>query len=285
MMKQVLGRVLVAFLLVIGAAGTSGAQSRPLSTEDPETVPKGFVLFEGGFDFLANSSFPAAGLRGDLFRVGTFGVSVGVNSSVELQFDGGLRRRLSIDSFDTNAPLANRYTGAGSATGGFDDLLVGVKIRFATETASRPAFALRFATKLPNAGPGTGLGTSTTDFAIGLAGAKTVESVRVAANLGLAFMTEPSEIATQNRLLTYGLSVARAVATGVELVGDVNGRLDTGRDAGPGTESRGAVRLGGRVTRGPVRLDAGFLIGMTDADPSWGVTAGFTWVFKAFEVK
>jgi len=278
-------RVFAAILLVAGTAQTAAAQSRPLATEDPETVPKGFVLLEGGFDVLGKTSFPASGLKGDLLRIGTFGVSVGVNSSVELQFDGGLRRRLTIDGFDASAPLAGRYTGTGTATGGFDDLFVGVKIRFAPETVSRPAVALRFATKLPNAGPGSGLGTSTTDFAIGLAAAKTVESVRVAANLGIAFMTEPSQIATQNKLMTYGVSVARAVATGIELVGDVNGRLDTGTDAGPGTESRGAVRLGGRLTRGPVRLDAGFLIGITDVDPSWGVTVGFTWVFKAFEVK
>jgi hypothetical protein len=79
--------------------------------------------------------------------------------------------------------------------------------------------------------------------------------------------------------------VARAVATGVELVGEVNGRVDFGDEAGPGTESRGGLRLGGRFTRGPVRLDGGFIIGITETDPSWGFSVGFTWVFKAFEAK
>ena len=91
--------------------------------------------------------------------------------------------------------------------------------------------------------------------------------------------------ATQNHLVTYGASVARALATGVEFVAEINGRLDAGDNAGPGTESRGGVRFGGRFTRGPVRFDGGFLLGITDLDPSWGFTAGFTWVFKAFEVK
>ena len=272
-------------MLSLAIAATAQAQSRPLATEDPETVPAGFILLEGGFDFLAAAPFPASGLKGDLFRIGTFGLSIGVNSSVELQVDGGLRRRLSISSFDPTAPLAGRYTGDLESTGSFDDLSIGAKIRFVTETESRPAFALRFATKLPNVGTENGLGTGTTDFLIALATAKTVRSTRVAANFGMAVMAEPSEAATQNRLLTYGASLARAVATGVELVGEINGRVDTGDDAGPGTETRGAIRLGGRFTRGPVRFDGGLLLGVADADPSWGFTVGFTWVFKAFEVK
>jgi hypothetical protein len=32
-------------------------------------------------------------------------------------------------------------------------------------------------------------------------------------------------------------------------------------------------------------VDGGFLIGLTDRDPSWGFSGGVTWVFKAFEVK
>lgn len=283
-MKTVIIRTL-AVALFCASASTAQAQSRPLATEDPETVPAGFILFEGGFDFLKGTPFPASGLKGDLLRAGTFGLSIGVNSSVELQIDGGLYRRLSIKSFDPAAPLAGRYTGTGTSTGGFDDLSIGAKIRFVPETVSTPAIALRFATKLPNAGPKSGLGTSTTDVSIAVAAAKTVQSIRVAANLGIGFMAEPSEAATQNHLLIYGLSMARAVATGAELVGEINGRLDAGEDAGPGTESRGGIRLGGRFTRGPVRLDGGFIMGITDADPSWGFSAGFTWVFKAFEVK
>ena len=284
-MKTFALRVPIVAILSLVFAATAHAQSRPLATEDPETVPAGFILLEGGFDFLAGTSFPASGLKGDLFRIGTFGLSIGVNSSVELQIDGGLRRRLSITSFDPTAPLADRYTGDLESTGSFDDLSIGAKIRFVTETESRPAFALRFATKLPNVGTANGLGTGTTDFQIALATAKTIRSTRVAANFGMAIMAEPSVAATQNHLVTYGASVARAVATGVELVGEINGRLDAGDNAGPGTESRGGVRLGGRFTRGPVRLDGGLLFGVTDLDPSWGFTVGFTWVFKAFEVK
>jgi hypothetical protein len=82
------------------------------------------------------------------------------------------------------------------------------------------------------------------------------------------------------------MSVARAVAPGAEVVGELNGRLNTRSGTPPvGTESRSAMRLGGRLTRGPVRADAALIIGVTELDPSWGFTAGLTWVFKAFTVQ
>jgi len=44
------------------------------------------------------------------------------------------------------------------------------------------------------------------------------------------------------------------------------------------------MRLGGRITRGPVRVDGGIIIGMTSRDPSFGFTTGLTWVFRGFRV-
>jgi hypothetical protein len=44
------------------------------------------------------------------------------------------------------------------------------------------------------------------------------------------------------------------------------------------------MRLGGRYTRGPVRVDGAVLLGMTSRDPSFGFTTGFTWVLNAFQV-
>jgi hypothetical protein len=44
------------------------------------------------------------------------------------------------------------------------------------------------------------------------------------------------------------------------------------------------VRVGSRFTRGPVRLDGALLLGITEKDPTWGVSAGLTWVFNAFRI-
>ena len=89
----------------------------------------------------------------------------------------------------------------------------------------------------------------------------------------------------QNEVLLYGVSVARAVAQGFELVGELNGQMDTREgDPPPGTENRSMMRLGARYTRGTVRIDGAILSGITSRDPSFGVTAGFTWVFEAFQI-
>jgi hypothetical protein len=44
------------------------------------------------------------------------------------------------------------------------------------------------------------------------------------------------------------------------------------------------MRLGGRFTKSTVRADVGLIFGMTSRDPSIGLTAGVTWVFKGFTV-
>jgi hypothetical protein len=145
--------------------------------------------------------------------------------------------------------------------------------------------AVRFSTRLPNAGNESGIGLDTTDFHFGFAIAKTVQSVRAVGNIGFGILADPVRGDRQNDVLEYGASVARAVRPDVELVGELNGRLNTREGEPPvGTESRAAVRLGSRLTRGPVRIDGALMIGVTEHDPSWGITAGVTWVFRAFQI-
>jgi hypothetical protein len=280
--------ILTALLAIAGAVRPAAAQSRPLVTEDPETVPPGFILFEAGVERLQDAKYPVSGLTGNLWRIGTFGLSFGVSSIAEIQLDGGLRNRLTITAADPGAPLAGMLDldPDTETTSDFEDLSIGAKVRFLTETATRPAMAVRFSTRLPNASNETGLGTDTTDFYFGLAIAKTVQSVRVAGNFGFSILPDPIRGDRQNDVLNYGLSVARAVANGVEIVGEFNGRLNTRSGEPPvGTESRSIMRVGGRVTRGPVRVDGALLIGVTDRDPTWGFSTGLTWVFRGFSVQ
>ena len=163
--------------------------------------------------------------------------------------------------------------------------MIGTKVRFVPEGVSRPAFGLRFATKLPNAPNESGLGLDTTDFYASLLVAKTVESVRVVSNLGVGILGDPTRGDRQNDVLTYGISFARAVSQAGEVVGEVNGRINM-RDTAPppGTDSQSVVRFGGRYTVGTLRADAALLFGLTSRDPSFGLAAGFTYVFNAFRV-
>jgi hypothetical protein len=259
------------------------AQQRPLNTEDPEPIGAGRLLIEGGFDLAYDAEYPVSGLEGDLLRLPTAGVSIGISSIAELQIDGGFYDRLAIDTRDANAPLASLVTATGEHTHDVSDFVVATKIRFASETAGRPALGIRFATKLPNASNESGLGLDTTDFHITLLGAKTVQSIRIVGNLGVGILADPTQGNRQNDVLQYGASFARAMTQAAELVGELNGRFSTrGDDAFPGTETRGLLKFGGRYTRGSVRLDAGLFFGLTSIDPTIGFTAGFTYVLNAF---
>jgi hypothetical protein len=278
-MRHVCAAALFALLPVMASA-----QQRPLLPEDPETIGAGRVLIEGGFDYGHGVSYPASGLEGNLLRVPLIGISVGVSSIAEVQIDGGLFNRLSITQRNP-APLSAMLTATGDSTSDVEDALIGMKIRVAAETARRPAFGVRFTTKLPNASNESGLGLDTTDFFASLIGAKTVQSIRVVVNAGVGILGDPTRGDRQNDVLTYGFSLARAVTQPAEVVAEINGQIDTRAGAPPpGTGSRGQVRVGGRYTIGSWRADAAVLVGVTSRDPSIGFGAGFTYVFNAFKI-
>jgi hypothetical protein len=260
------------------------AQQRPLVTEDPETVGAGQVLLETGIDYVRDAVYPVSGLEGNLLRAPLVGVSIGISSIAEIQFDGGFYNRLSIMR-RFPAPLTGLLTADGDRTSSVEDLVVGTKVRLMSEGASRPGLAFRFATKLPNASNESGLGLDTTDFFASLLLAKTVESVRIVTNLGIGILGDPTRGDRQNDVLTYGISFSRAISQSAEVVGEVTGHLSTrSGEPPPGTDTRGMLRFGSRYTLGPVRADTAILVGLTPRDPGFGVSAGFTYVFHAFQV-
>jgi hypothetical protein len=276
----------VATILILLLPSLASAQQRPLVTEDPETIGAGNILLEGGFDVLRDVEYPVSGLSGNLLRLPTVGISLGISSIAEVQIDGAFYNRLSISSRNPGAPLAGMLDVTGDRTTDVEDVVVATKIRLLSETAGRPALGVRFATKLPNAGNESGLGLDTTDFLASALIAKTVQSVRFVGNAGLGILGDPVRGDRQNDVVTYGLSIARAVREGLEVVGEINGRWSTREEDNTpvGTDSRGTMRVGGRFTARTVRVDAGLIVGVTDDDPGIGFTAGFTWVFRAFTV-
>jgi hypothetical protein len=277
-------RIWCAALLLSAFAVPASAQQRPLVTEDPEPIGAGRVLIEGGLDLAHDYQNTVSGLTGNLVSVPTIGISIGLSSIAELQIDGGLYNSLSISSRNPNAPNAALLTVTGDSSHDISNAVLAMKIRMLSETASRPAIGIRFATKLPNASNEKGIDLDTTDFSGSLLFAKTVQSIRVVGNVGAAILTNPTSGIGQNDVLLYGLSVARAVTQAAELVGEVNGRISTRDIALPGTESRGIIKVGGRYTHGAIRFDAGVFFGLTTIDPTIGFTTGFTYVFNAFTV-
>jgi hypothetical protein len=276
---------LLATLIVLLPLSSAFAQQRPLVTEDPETIGGGRLLLESGFDVEWDVSYPVSGLSGDRLSVPTFGVSIGLSSIAEIQIDGGFYQRLSITDRET-APLSGLLDIDDDDTSDIEDFVLATKVRLVSESGARPALGLRVATRLPNASNESGLGHDLTDFFASLLLGKTVRSVRVVGNAGVAILGDPtSDVPEQNDLMTYGFSVARAMTTAAELVGEVNGRANFANgESDPGAESRAVARLGGRYTRGAMRVDAGVIFGLTAPDPQIGFTAGFTWVLDAFRV-
>jgi len=270
--------------ITLAFAATVQAQQRPLVTEDPETIGAGRILIEAGLVLERDVTYPVSGLTGNRMSFPTIGVSVGVGSIAEIQVDGGLYQKLRVTE-SRPAPLSGALDFDGDETTDVEDLVLATKLRLFGEAGRRPAIGLRLATKLPTAGNESGLGHDLTDFHASLLIAKTVQSVRVVTNAGVAILGDPTAVVPeQNDLLIYGLSVARAMTTAVEVVGEINGRVNFADIPDPGAENRAVFRFGARYTRGPVRVDAALLLGLTSRDPEVGATVGFTWVLDAFRV-
>ena len=283
-MNRILPTSVLTFFLLASAAVPALAQQRPLQTEDPETIGSGRALIEAGIDYQRDMFFPVSGLRGNHVTMPAFGLSLGVSSIAEIQFDWGIYQKLAITEQVAGAPLADLLQIDGDSTDDFGDIRIGAKVRLLSETAGRPAIGSWFSTRLPNAGNESGLGKDVQDFASALTIGKTVQSVRVVANIGLLMIGRPTEAVAQDDLLIYSLSVARAISPAAEVVGEFVGRANFADIVTPGAEDRGLLRFGARYTKSGVRLDAGITLGLTSYDPEIGFTGGLTWVFNAFQV-
>src|SRR5450759_3999404 len=109
--------VLTALVLsgAIALARPVAAQQRPLVTEDPEQIGAGRVLVEGGVEYAHDAFYPLSGLKGNLWKVPTIGLSVGISSIAEVQIDGGPFNRLAITE-RRPGPLADAVTATGGTT-------------------------------------------------------------------------------------------------------------------------------------------------------------------------
>ena len=133
-------------------------------------------------------------------RLPTLGISIGVSSIAEIQIDGISYQTLGVTE-RAEAPLSSQLNFTGDTTSDMDDIVIGAKVRVLSETDRRPAVALRFATRLPNASNESGLGLDTIDFVNTLLVGKTIHSVRVVGNVGLGILSDPTRGDRQNDVL------------------------------------------------------------------------------------
>ena len=271
-------RWLLFFLLPLSQLSVIKAQQRPLLTEPVETVNRGAVRLELGFEFLQEAAFPLSGLEGDLTRVGVLGVRLGVGDRVELQILGSLQDFLNVDRRFA-APQADQLDFSGNSTSDVGDFTLATKIRLNQERSDLPAFGVRFGMELPNASNQSGLGVDETNVFGSLLVEKNAGPLRVLGNVGLVILGDPLEMAAQDDLFIYGTAFTLAVHPKLNLLAEINGRVGPG-DVGTLDQSR--LRAGAQIKAGGLYWDVAGFWGLEDTDPSSGVIVGVSKTFQIF---
>jgi hypothetical protein len=273
-------RAAMALLLLIVFGVTARAQQRPLVTEDVDIIPPGSMRIEAGIDFLQGARFPVSGLTGDLTRVGVISINIGFAPNVEFQIDGVAQNFLSINSRGPSAIPLLLAPGVNSKndTG---DFTLSTKIKLRSETGRGPSLGFRFGVQLPNSNQGQGIGLNQTNaFGSILIGKKFGRDGRLNTfgNLGIAILTAPTQLFTQNDVLTYGVAGIFRLNKQFSVAGEVNGRANTRPGNGPlGTESQSEARLGMQVRASGLRFDFAGIKGLTRFTHDSGVTVGVTY--------
>lgn len=270
----------IALFFLLAWAQPARTQQRPLITEDVDIIPPGSVRIEAGIDFLQGSKFPASGLTGDLTRVGVLGISIGFAPNVEFQIEGVAQNFLSINSRGASAIPLSLAPGANSAndTG---DFILWTKFKLRSETKRGPSFGFRVGVGLPNSNQSRGIGLNQTNaYGSILVGKKFGRNGRFNSfgNLGIAILTAPTQLFSQNDVLTYGAAGIFRLNKQFSIAGEVNGRANTRPGDGPlGTESQSEARLGMQIRASGLRFDFAGIKGLTRFTHDSGFTVGVTY--------
>jgi len=273
-------RLLFILILLTCCAISGAAQQRPLITEDVDIIPPGSIRIEAGIDFMQGAKYTVSGLRGDLTRVGVIGINFGMGPNVEFQIEGVAQNYLSINSRGVSAVPLDIAAGANS-TNDTGDFTLSAKFKLRNETRRGPSLGFRFGVQLPNSNQGRGIGVNQTNaFGSILVGKKFGPDGRfnTFGNLGLAILTAPTQLFSQNDVITYGLAGIYRVNKQFSIAGEVNGRANTRPGNGPlGTESYGEARLGMQIRASGLRFDFAGIKGLTSFSPNSGFTVGVTY--------
>jgi hypothetical protein len=273
----------IKLFLLMGITLAVNAQQRPLLTDDVDITPAGSLEISAGVDFFQNARFPLSGIRGDLTRIGDIRIRTGFASNVELQIEGTVQNYVAINSLGPSAIPLNINN---NSTNDFDDFTISAKIKLRNETRLLPALGLKFGYQMPNTDQSRGIGTNQINIFTKLLAQKKFGTVvagtstfNLMGNLGLGIMTAPLERFTQNDVFLYGLAGIYRATKNVNLVSEVNGRLNTRSGAAPlGTESIGQFRIGTQIKAAGLRFDSAAAFGLTKSSPRTGVTFGVTYL-------
>jgi len=270
----------LAVLFLLALAQSTRAQQRPLITQDVDIIPPGSMRIETGLDFLQGAKFPASGLTGDLTRVGVIGITIGFAPNVEFQIEGVAQNFLSINSRGASAIPLSIAPGANS-TNGVGDFILWTKLKLRSESRRGPSLGFRVGVGLPNSNQARGIGLNQTNaYGSILVGKKFGRNGRLNTfgNVGIAILTAPTQLFSQNDVLTYGAAGIFRLNRQFSVAGEVNGRANTRPGDGPlGTESQSEARLGMQIRASGLRFDFAGIKGLTRFTHDSGFTVGVTY--------
>jgi hypothetical protein len=273
-------RSILGLAILLMFVSVANAQQRPLLTEDVDIIPPGSVRIETGLDFLQGAVFSASGLTGDLTRIGVIGINIGLSPNVEFQIEGVAQNFLSINTRGVSAIPLELAPGVNS-TNDTGDFILSTKIKLRSETRRGPSLGFRFGVQLPNSNQTRGIGLNQTNaYGSILVGKKFGRNGRLNTfgNLGIAILTAPTQLFTQNDVITYGAAGIFRINKQFSVAGEVNGRANTRPGDGPlGTESQAEARLGMQIRASGLRFDFAGIKGLTRFTHDTGVTVGVTY--------
>ena len=259
-----------ALALFLVPAAPVGAQTLPLLTEEATTGPTGRIVFQTGFEAIADEPNYLTGIE----RTRWEGPLLRVVYSVADNVDFGL---------DWAGRIGTTSVPGEAAISAWGDVTLRAKLRLMKGEGRRPALGARFGVIFPNTpfndkqfNP-LGLGpNSFRAFVEGLI-TQPVGPVRLDGNAGLFLHEEVLRPHEQRDFLSYGLAVRWPAKPALELVAEFAGRAGIPE---PGAPRQSEVRVGLRLGRGRVRADAALRRGLVAAEGTWGGTVGLTWTMR-----
>ena len=258
----------LAIALALGAASTL-AQTRPLQTEPALTAPAGTLVLETGFDLIAGEPSYVTGVERTRWDGPLFRLVYSPARNVELDFEWVAR-----------VGVAGEEGRGDIQSSDWGDVTLRAKWRIVEERGRRPTIGARFGVVLPQTSfedvefNPLGLGPNTIRaFVEGLL-TQPVGRGRIHVNAGLLLHDEVYRPHDQRDFVTYALAVEWPISPRLAILAEVAGRVG---DGAPGADERSEARAGLRLGRGRLRGDVAVRRGLTEADGTWGVTAGLAW--------
>ena len=264
--------VLVLALAALGGRAAH-AQTRPLVTEPATTAPAGTIVFETGFDGMADEPSYVTGVERTRWDGPLLRLVFSPAASVELDLEWVAR--VGVRGEEGRGDVASSEPG---------DVSLRAKWRVVESRGRRPAIGARFGVVLPQTSfededfNPLGLGPNTLRAFVEALLTQPLGPVLLHGNAGLLLHDEVYRPHDQRDFFTYGLALEWPAGGGFTLLAEVAGRAG---DGAPGAEARSEARAGLRYGRRRVRVDAAARRGLSEADGTWGATVGLAWDLRA----